>query len=74
MIRVEMVGHGKFDEAPSSVWSTRSAVVLLAPSSGSASRLVVKVTWSFRRTSHSKQSARVTAWCVLECEATAVAW
>ena len=69
-----MVGHGKFDEVPSRAWSTRSTVVLLAPSSGSALRLVVKVTWSFRRTSHSEQSARVTAWCVLECEATAVAW
>ena len=69
-----MVGRGKFDEVPSSAWLTRSAVVLLAPSSGSASRLAVKVTWSFRRTSHSEQSARVTAWCVLECEATAVAW
>ena len=69
-----MVGRGKFDEVPSSVWSTRSVVVLLAPSSGSALRLAVKVTWNFRRTSHSEQSACVTAWCMLECEATAVAW
>ena len=69
-----MVERGKFDEVPSSAWSTRSVVVLLAPSSRSALHLAVKVTWSFRRTSHSEQSARVTAWCVLECEATAVAW